>query len=354
LSEGRRLQVEIHDGPVEDLFPEWAQLYALDDRATPFQSPEWARAWWRHWGAASRPWTVVVRDVGRVVGLAPLRRQFVLALRVLRAGSEPGDYWDIISQPEVRAEVEDAVFQALVRHARTWDVAVLSRLLPSSSSPEGINRAGLSPVHVSATLCPGIPLPPRLDDYFAMLPTRRRTNLRRSLRRLDEGELEMRHPPVAELPAALARWDALRKHQWAHEGKRLGRSHRDTRMAELLTAVTTELVPQGRADVSEVLYEDKLVGSFVNFSDPRSFYNYLGGYEPTLSRLGIGKVAVAHAIRTSVELGRSWFDFGRGPEDYKYSYGAQDRSSPTIVISNGSLRRRMTRRVMPLAERIPL
>jgi CelD/BcsL family acetyltransferase involved in cellulose biosynthesis len=351
-SKGGRLQVEIHNGRVEDIFTEWAELYALDDRATPFQSPEWARAWWRHWGLASRPWTVIVRDAERVVGLAP--RQLVLAARVLRAGAEPGDYWDILARPEMRAQVEDAIFEALTRHSRSWDVAVLSRLLPSSSSPEGIKRAGLRPAYVSAMPCPGIPLPASLDEYFAMLPTQRRTNLRRHLRRLDEGLLEMRRPPVAELPEALARWDALRKHQWAHRGKRLGRSHRDRRMAEFLAAVTTELVPQGRADVLEVLHDGKLVGSFVNFCDSRVFYNYLGGYEPTLAQLGIGKVVLADAIRASIAAGRSLVDLGRGAESYKYWYGARDRNSPMIVIGNGPLRTRMTKRVMPLAERIPL
>ena len=66
------MQAEVHRDGIEELLPEWEQLFAADDQATPFSSAEWARAWWTHWAGAGRPFIVTVRDGGRLVGLAPL------------------------------------------------------------------------------------------------------------------------------------------------------------------------------------------------------------------------------------------------------------------------------------------
>ena len=46
------MQAEVHRDGIEALLPEWEQLFALDDEATPFSSAEWARAWWAHWAEA--------------------------------------------------------------------------------------------------------------------------------------------------------------------------------------------------------------------------------------------------------------------------------------------------------------
>jgi CelD/BcsL family acetyltransferase involved in cellulose biosynthesis len=56
--------------------------------------------------------------------------------------------------------------------------------------------------------------------------------------------------------------------------------------------------------------------------------------------MAIGKIATAHGIRSSIEAGRSYYDFTRGGETYKYAFGAVDRMSPSVVLTSDRVRSR--------------
>jgi CelD/BcsL family acetyltransferase involved in cellulose biosynthesis len=346
------MDATLHQGEIGEFLPEWAELFAADDRATPYQSPAWARAWWRHWGEGSKPWLLAVRDAGQVVGFAPLRSDRVLGLRRLVINGEPGDYWDVLARPECRNAVEQVVAEELQRRKRDWDVLVLSQLPPESELADALERAGLRTMHRSSVACPGMTLPDSFDEYLATIPTSRRTNLRRRLRNLDDGELELRVPAVHELPAAIDRWQELRVRQWAAMGKRLNRQHTKPRFRDFIVEVTTELVPAGLALVWEFIHAGEVVGSFINFCNARALYQYLGGYAPELGRLAIGKVATAEGIRSSIAAGRSYYDFMRGAEAYKYWYGAADRLSPGVVMSGGGARSALAGRLGAIVPRL--
>jgi CelD/BcsL family acetyltransferase involved in cellulose biosynthesis len=345
------MRATVHEDLAEVL-PEWAELFAADDRATPFQSPGWARVWWRHWADGSKPWVLAIRDQGRLVGLVPLRDQRVLGLRLLRAVGEPGDYWDVLARPESRVDVVTMVGRELVARQGDWDALLLSRLPHGSATAYAVEESGLRAVHRSATPCPGLGLPDSFDAYLAGLPSSRRTNLRRRLRNLDGGELELRTAAVEDLPSAISRWQALRSRQWAAMGKRLIREHKKPRFRDFLVDVTTELAPAGLAVVWEFSCNGELVGSFINFCDERTFYQYLGAFAPEHGRLAIGKVATAHAIRSSIAAGRTYYDFARGREDYKYWYGAVDRLSPSVLLTGSRPRSRLAGTVGAIAARI--
>src|SRR4051794_4555157 len=94
------VDAEVHEGPFEALLPAWKELYSAQPGATPFMSPGWAASWWPHYGTDASVFSVVVRDGGAVVGLAPLVRRRKGPLRVLEpVGMDPGDYWDVLAAP---------------------------------------------------------------------------------------------------------------------------------------------------------------------------------------------------------------------------------------------------------------
>ena len=49
-----------------------AALHAASPHATPFTHPGWAAAWWTHFGAGARPFTVVVSSPVTVLVRLPL------------------------------------------------------------------------------------------------------------------------------------------------------------------------------------------------------------------------------------------------------------------------------------------
>src|SRR4051812_7492213 len=61
---------------------EWTALYQRDDARNPFLSYEWAAGCWSHVCAGARLFVVTARHEGRLVGVAPLRLERRLGLRV--------------------------------------------------------------------------------------------------------------------------------------------------------------------------------------------------------------------------------------------------------------------------------
>ena len=132
---------------------------------------------------------------------------------------------------------------------------------------------------------------------------------------------------VSRLPEAIERWHRIRVAQWDAMGKPLYPLHREERFRHFFQDLAVELVPAGACLVWELLHGDDVVGSYVNFVDERAFYYYLGGFDVGAARLGIGKLATAEGIRSSIAAGRRRYDFLEGAEAYKYWFGAEDRFS---------------------------
>jgi len=327
---------------VDQAMPDWEALYAADVRATPFLSPGWGRAWMRHWAPDARPWLLRARDGRQVVGLAPLTIRGPRPLRTLRMlGKEPGDYWDVLALPALRAEVADAIARALVERRADWDGCVVSCLTQGSPlAPAFAAAAGLRVLTRMPVRCPRIELPATFDAYLASLPRSRRSNLRRHLRRLD-GEIELREVHEEhELPAVIDRWQELRTRQWRALGKQLTPEHASKRFRDFMFAVVRNLLPSGQALVWEFRHHGEVIGVYVNLVDDYAFYWYLGGFEPSVAELGVGKIAIAEGIRSSIEHGRRYYDFTRGAEAYKYWYGACDTQAPSLVVGHAGVRSR--------------
>jgi CelD/BcsL family acetyltransferase involved in cellulose biosynthesis len=320
----------------------WDALHRADPLATPFTSRAWAEAWLREWAPDAESWVLAVHDENRIVGLAPLVLRGERALRMLHPlGKEPGDYWDVLAEPGAHAEVGAQVGAYLARKGRAWDAFVVSCFPAGSPTPAALARGGLR-IHEREDIpCPTIELPSTFEAYLAMLPRSHRSNLRRHMKRLDTGEIEVREiTEPSELPDAIAQMQELRLRQWAHAGKEITAQQQGPQFRAFMTAAVQGLVPAGQAVVWEFRGSSGRLGIYVNFVDAAAFYWYLGGFDPAHARLGLGKIAVGLGIRTSIDAGRARFDFTRGAEPYKYWYGARDHSVASLVVGHTGLRSR--------------
>ncbi len=321
----------------------WDALHRADPLATPFTSRGWAEAWLREWAPNARPWVLAVHDANRIVGLAPLAMRGERAVRLLQPlGKEPGDYWDVLAEPGAHAEVGAQVGAFLARNRRAWDAFVVSCFPAGSPTPAALALGGLR-IHAREDIpCPTIELPSSFDEYLSSLPRSHRSNLRRHMKRLDAGDVELREiTEPDELPEAIERMQNLRLRQWAQAGKEITAQQQGPRFRAFMTDAVRRLVPTGQAVVWEFRRGATQLGVYVNFVDRASFYWYLGGFDPAHARLGLGKIAVGLGIRTSIAAGRRYFDFTRGAEPYKYWYGARDRSVASLVVGHDGARSRL-------------
>jgi CelD/BcsL family acetyltransferase involved in cellulose biosynthesis len=347
------LRVEVHKASIDALMPAWAELFEADEAATPFASPQWARAWWPHWSGIAEPWVVVVSEGSQVAGLAPLVMRRRGPFRVLsELGRHPANYWDIVARPALRDPVTRAVVAELTRRSSEWDALVLACLPTGSPTPGGLARSPMK-VHARTPVpYPGIELPGSFDEYLGRLNSKRRKDLRRHLRRLDSGELELRAITEPDgLQRTVDRWHSLRLRWWRERGRTINPEHATDRFRDFVADLVALLVPSGLAEVWEFWREGAVVGVEISLTDRQSHYAWLDGYDPDASELGLGKIAVAHGIRTSIEVGRKYFDFMVGDEAYKYWYGAEDRYCRWLMCTSGRPRSRAARGANALVER---
>ncbi len=284
-----------------------------------------------------------VWDGGRVAGIAPLALRRDLPARVVAmVGKDPGDYWDVVAAPEDRERVALAVGAELVRSASRWDAGILNCFPVGSGTLDRFASAGLRIFRREPVCAPAIELPDSFDGYLAMLPSGHRQNLRRHLRRLDKGEVGLREvSDRGELGVVMDRWRELRSLQWRERGRRITPSHEKDHFHRFMCDAVSRLVEVNLAVVWEFTWQERVVGVYVNFADERSFYWYLGGFDPDCAKLGLGKIAIGAGIRSSIEAGRRVFDFTRGEDPYKYWYGATDRHLDSVVIGHSGVRSRI-------------
>jgi CelD/BcsL family acetyltransferase involved in cellulose biosynthesis len=337
-----QVRTELYGGPPGELAREWEELYRSDPCATPFVSPGWGLAWMRHLGRGAHPWLITVRVDDRLVGLAPLALERRRGMRVVRLlGKEPGDYWDVLSLPEHRNEVAVAVARELSRLEDRWDVFFLDGQPGDSATGALGGHRSLRVRPRAPTPCPLIDLPDDFDEYLSLLPSSHRGNIRRHLRRLDRGDVMLREvTDLGELDAAIARWHELHLKRWEGLAERIDPTHLTRNFREFVLDAMRALVPRDLATVWEFCAAGEVVGVYVNLIDENAFYWYLGGFEPSCARLGIGKMSIGHGIRWSIETGRRYFDLTRGEESFKYYFGASDRHCPSVVVGNERLRSR--------------
>ena len=117
---------------LESLRPEWSDLWRRCTRSTPFQSPEWLLAWWRHIFQGGRLWTIAIRDQGRLVGLLPFYRWGDRLQNLSFIGTGITDYNDVllaegVPLPPIQGDWESAQFEELREGSPLLGVGVPER-----------------------------------------------------------------------------------------------------------------------------------------------------------------------------------------------------------------------------------
>ena len=81
---------------------------------------------------------------------------------------------------------------------------------------------------------------------------------------------------------------------------------------------------------------DEVVGVLYGFVWQTTFSYYQIGWDPEFRQLSLGSVLVQEAITACADAGLETFDFLRGPEDYKYRFGAADVVEGTFAVGRSA------------------
>jgi CelD/BcsL family acetyltransferase involved in cellulose biosynthesis len=314
------------DSELEELRDEWSALMDGGEGATPFQTPQWLLPWLRCF-ASQGLWTLAVRRRGRLVGLAPL---FIFEDRatgqrqVTFIGNGVSDHMDVLSLPAEREAVAQAVFDHLGRRADLWDRCDF-RDLPAGSA---VLRARLAKRFSSLTEhdvpCPVVSLPRGGEAVNRALPRRMKQNLTRSARRANElGGLRYEVANGASRATFLAALCRLHSARWSERGEvgLLGTPE----LVEFHELATAELQERGLLRLHVMWLGNEIIAAQYILQQRQRAYCYITAFDPRFAALGPGALLTAHILEEAVLAGCCEFDFLRGQEPYKYTWGAVDR-----------------------------
>jgi CelD/BcsL family acetyltransferase involved in cellulose biosynthesis len=284
--------------------------------------PEWVATWWAHFGSGALR-VMVFRQRGDVAGVLPGflhewdgRRQMTLV------GAGISDYLDPLFEPAFVDDILEQIREEL-RWRADWDICDwqdLSRDTPLQS---------LGTV-MEETPCSAIAIEQPFEAFLAARPRDLRRNLRRYKEKAEAAgplTFEVTERATPELMDTLVRLHGAR---WAKAG---GAGMIEANRSEaFLRDVAERFGAGGLLRIFTLRFADAIVAILLAFCDTAAIYAYLSAFDPQYEEFGFGRELLAQALRYAHERGYRQWNFLRGEEPYKFSWGAQAVAKRRVVI----------------------
>lgn len=299
---------------------------------SPFMAIQWQQKWWEEIGQRENVCFICVSTTTQTIGIAAVRSTGDVISLV--GDDDVCDYNDFL----IAAGSELCFFTDLVDYLvdKNWKTLRLPSLTPESPTlkflPDVARARGWSVEVDKGEVAPGKVLPTDWDTYQAELNKKDRHELRRKLRRLDSAEGMEWYFLDKPSDVEQAMDDFLRLLGLSRESKyRFLTPEREKfframakAMAELGIVRLFFLEIGGQRVASAFCFDHK---------DNRLLYN--SGYDPEYSYYSVGLLLNALSLKSAIDSGKSYYDFLRGDERYKYHLGGKDRQLYNMVITKG-------------------
>jgi CelD/BcsL family acetyltransferase involved in cellulose biosynthesis len=303
---------------LESLRPEWSNLWERCPHATPFQSPEWLLAWWRHFGNTNL-WTLLLRQERRLVGLAPLfihRHQDHAPCQLSLIGAGISDYLDFLLEPDIALIGTETILRHLSLQRSKWDLCNFQELRAESPLVAVQAATDLRTQILTMGVCPVLSLPKTIEAFRTSLTSTCRRNLRRALRSLGgPGELHFERPDEEALPEFLEAFFRLHQARWNQ--RNLPGVLADPEIQAFHREAAAGLMKRGCLRFYGARQEGKIIAVLYGFAHRGRVYVYLAGFEPALAQYSPGTLLTNYAIEEAIRNGDREYDFLRGGEAHK-------------------------------------
>ena len=308
--------------------PEWQELLARDPNRHVFATPEWNKLWWTRFGPPSGKelFVLTLYRGDELAAIVPLYRKPEDGRGVLRfnGGIDLTDYCGPICSLDDRDDVAEALIRWLKTTETEWDEfdahnmpvpLGFTEFLVERADAEGF-RFDVEQEETTAVL----PLSASWDEYLEQLDSKERHELRRKRRRLgrDHPDARFRRATIETLETDIGSFVEMHRQAEGHKGRFMGEE-----IAAFFKDIAHAFAERGwmRLDLLEV--GDRPLAATFSFALDNTLYLYNSAYDPATARLSPGYVLVSHLIEEAIEEGLKQFDFLRGPERYKYQFGAR-------------------------------
>ena len=317
------------EGDLAAIAESWRELAWNTNGTSFFQSPDWASAWWATLAGKPESLVAIWRDTaGRLDALAAVSR---VQERIHRRVGVPISFWTNTGSglgaadhvgPLVGRDREDDV--------RRWLEALDGSLVMRNVAPNAAYMPDRATV-TQHTTRPRLTIPPA--DEPVGRSTKYRKRLRRNSRVLRERGLEFRAVEGPDITPDMV--DRLMElHEVRSDDKGWGSTFTPERIEfhRRLIAGVDDGVGPGMMIANR---DAEIVGVLYGFWWNASFSYFQTGWDPEWGELSLGSALVYEMVLHARSRGASLFDFLRGPEDYKYRFGAVDQVDEDWLVARG-------------------
>jgi CelD/BcsL family acetyltransferase involved in cellulose biosynthesis len=238
-----------------------------------------------------------------------------------------------------RPDLEDEVFGRIASHLREssheWDLLDLQYMDPAQPFFDLMSGERGSSVHDDCGICPRIKLPSEWQVYLSGLQPKRRSELKRLMRRAEEQDAEIEHVGDPEqLSDALD--DLVRLNQTRLRAK-LGQNWSWSEPYRSFTRETLErFIAEGRLRLlfMKVGKSRKAANYMFRYKD--TMYGELNGFDDDGASANLLRPLMGAGIRAAIEEGCTTFDLQLGDQPSKFEWGVADLLSLSRIAVYGS------------------
>jgi hypothetical protein len=246
---------------------------------------------------------------------------------MLLGSIEISDYLDVIVREADLAAFIDGLLPFLAgADFPAWQALDWYNLLDSSPTLTALEKAagqqGWGYQQERLQHSPFIPLPGDWDAYLAGIDKKQRHEIRRKMRRAEEGEKPLHWYMVEDGSTLEAEGQAF-----------MDLMAQDPEKAAFLTPAMREQMQlvlrcafdEGCLQLAFLEIGGEKAAGYLDLDYLNRIWVYNSGLDRRFTEYSPGWVLLAYLLRWANENGRAEFDFMRGDEDYKYRFGAVDR-----------------------------
>ena len=328
----------------ESLRPAWNEL-VLRCGADVYQTFDWCRLWWQHYGARRQLHLLLYFSSEELVGVVPafVETLWLGPVRLRVAKLVGADFSLHLCNLPVGPGVLPSVVSSTLRHLlgqHRCDLLLLGPLSgPGARLDEllAAGRQGAALVEKAENLGTScntyFRLPATFTEYEKTIGKQQRGNLNRTVAQFSKAHrvaFEVVSQP-AQLAAAFENFLALHEAQWRAEGK-LGHFGDWPDAEDYNRDLVGTLGAQGMVRFHRILADERVVSSQYSYVFGGTNYWRLPAraFAPEWDRLSFGRMGLAKMIGASISEGLHTIEGGRGHYDYKLQMGGHELPLRTI------------------------
>ncbi len=332
----------------------WDAIYEADPQAQFFLSWVWLSGWFQ---AKDHPWFVLAArpdNTSSYVAFFPLGdmtfRKYGIELyqELYMAGGSLADYTGFICLPEYEEQVIPA-FATYVQQQLRWFIFHLKNVFDKDSrlclflnkfSQKYFKfyqldlKVKQDNTDVNNCSCPYIPLPEDWERYLQnFLSSNSRQKLRRFLRKIENSEhFHITHIQEDNLESQIETLLKLWQLRWGEKPKSLLNS---------LRGIFRRCFENNCLYLPILWYKGEPIVAVANFLDfnKKAVLFYLAGRQDKVkvNNPPPGIALQAYSIRHAIQNGFKTYDFLRGNEAYKFSFGAKERFINYVIVKRDNM-----------------